>query len=148
MYQVQRKNKIVEQLQLVHANGDIACTIDVDINVDQIGAKIERAAELVGIAQNAIMKEPNSDDAALSYTQAVISLFIAIFGEENCDKIVEFYDGKDGNQTMSKKEKAGIMTEMLVDIFPFINNEILPKVREASAERKKQLLEMAKAVNK
>ena len=145
MYQIQRKNKIVEQLQLVHANGDIACTIDVDINVDQIGAKIERAAELVGIAQNAIVKEPNSDDAALSYTQAVISLFIAIFGEENCDKIVEFYDG---NQTVSKKEKAGIMTEMLVDIFPFINSEILPKVREASAERKKQLLEMAKAVNK
>jgi hypothetical protein len=32
---------------------------------------------------------------------------------------------------------------MLLDLFPFINNEIMPKIREASAYRKKQLLEAA-----
>lgn len=136
MYQVQRKNKIVEQLQLVHANGDIACTIDVDINVDQIGAKINSAFELVGIAQNAILKDPNSEEAANAYGQAVAALFTAVFGEDGYNKIVAFYGSKDA------------WTEMLIDLFPFINNEIIPKVREASAERKKQLLEMAKAVNK
>lgn len=135
MYQVQRKNRIVEQLQLVHSNGDIACTIDVDINVDQIGAQINSAYELVSMANNAIMKDPKSEAAAMAYTEAVTALFTAIFGEEGCDKIINFY-GKD------------CVTEMLVDLFPFINNEIIPKIREASAERKKQLLEMAKAVKK
>ena len=135
MYRVQRKNKIIEQLQLVHANGDVACTIDVDINVDQIGAKINSAYELVGIAQSAVIKEPYSEEAALAFTQTVTALFTAIFGEDGCNKIIEFYG-------------EGACTEMLVDLFPFINNEIIPKVREASAERKKQLLEMANAVNK
>ena len=107
MYQVQRKNKIVEQLQLVHANGDIACTIDVDINVDQIGAKINSAFELVGIAQNAILKDPNSEEAANAYGQAVAALFTAVFGEDGYNKIVEFYGSKDA------------WTEMLVDLFPF-----------------------------
>lgn len=136
MYQVQRKNRIMEQLQLVHANGDIACTIDVDINVDKIGAQISHAYELVGIAQNALMKDKNSPSVMESYGKAVIALFTAIFGEEGCQKIVEFYGDKDA------------WTEMLVDLFPFINNEILPKVQAASAERKKQILEMAKAVKK
>ena len=36
-------------------------------------------------------------------------------------------------------------TEMLLDLFPFINNEIMPKIREASEERKAQLLEAARA---
>ena len=136
MYQVQRKNRITEQLQLVHANGDIACTIDVDINVDKIGAQISHAYELVGIAQNALLKDKNSPSVMEAYGKAVIALFTAIFGEEGCQKIVEFYGDKDA------------WTEMLVDLFPFINNEILPKVQAASAERKKQILEMAKAVKK
>ena len=136
MYQVQRKNRITEQLQLVHANGDIACTIDVDINVDKIGAQISHAYDLVGIAQNALLKDKNSPSVMEAYGKAVIALFTAIFGEEGCQKIVEFYGDKDA------------WTEMLVDLFPFINNEILPKVQAASAERKKQILEMAKAVKK
>lgn len=136
MYQIQRKNRIVEQLQLVHANGDIACTLDVDINVDQIGGKINHAYELVGMAQAALNKAPNSPETAEAYGKAVLALFEAIFGKDGAEKIVEFYGGR------------GAWTEMLVDLFPFINGEIIPKVREASEARKKQLLEMANALKK
>jgi hypothetical protein len=136
MYQVQRKNQIKEQLQLVHANGDIACTLDVDINVDRIGAQISRAYELLGMAQAALQKEPNSPALLESFGKAVIALFTAIFGEEGCNQIVDFYGSRDA------------WTEMLVDLFPFINNEIIPKVNEASAARKQQLLEMSKALKK
>lgn len=134
MYTVQRKNRIIEQLQLVHANGDVACTIDVDINVDQIGAKINHAYELLGIAQQALQKNPESPALMDAFGKAVIALFTAVFGEDGCNRIIEFYGTKDA------------WTEMLVDLFPFLNNEILPKVRAASEERKKQLLAMAKAV--
>ena len=136
MYTVQRKNRIVEQLQLVHANGDVACTIDVDINVDQIGAKINHAYELVGMANAALQKNPTSPDLIDAFGKAVIALFTAVFGEDGCNKIVEFYGSTDS------------WSEMLVDLFPFLNNEIIPKIREASEERKKQLLEMAKAVKR
>lgn len=136
MYQVQRKNRIVEQLQLVHANGDIFCTLDVDINVDRVGAQINQAYTLLQMAQEALSKDSKSPEVADAYGKAVIALFNVIFGEEGTKQIIEFYGSRDA------------WTEMLVDLFPFINGEIIPKVNEASAERKKQLLEMSKALKK
>lgn len=136
MYQIQRKNRIVEQVQLVHANGDIACTLDVDINVDEIAPKINKAYELVGMAQVELQKDAASQRAIDAYGEAVLSLLTVIFGDEGCKKIVDFY----GNRNA--------WSEMLVDLFPFINNEIIPKVQEASEARKKQLLEMAKAAKR
>jgi hypothetical protein len=134
MYQVQRKNLIKEQLQLVHANGDIYATIDVDINVDRVGAQINKAFELLGMAQAAAQKDPTNPKLWDAVGQSCIALFTAVFGEDGCKTIVDFYGSRDA------------FTEMLVDLFPFINGEIIPKVREASAERKKQLLAMAKAL--
>ena len=64
----------------------------------------------------------------------VPAFFAVIFGEETAGKIVEFYEGR--------------WTEMLLDLFPFINNEIMPKIRAASADRKAQLLEAAKLAKK
>ena len=136
MYQIQRKNRIYEQIQLVHANGDIACTIDVDISVDKIGAKINKAYELLGIAQLELEKNATSAEAIDAYGKAVLCLFKVIFGDEGCAKIVKFY----GNENA--------WSEMLIDLFPFINDEIIPKVREASEARKKQLLEMAKVAKR
>lgn len=136
MYQIKRQNKIVEQVQLVHQNGDIACTLDVDIDVDKIGAKINKAYELVGIAQNELQKNAHSQEAMDAYGAAVLALFTAIFGEDGCAKIVEFYGDK------------GAWTEMLIDMFPFINGEIIPAVQKASAARKKQIEEMAKVAGR
>lgn len=136
MYKIQRKNRIYEQLQLVHANGDIACTIDVDINVDKIGAKINKAYELLGIAELELKEHATSQEAREACEEAVRCLFLVIFGDEGCKKIEDFYGDKDA------------WTEMLVDLFPFINDEIIPKVREASEARKKQLLEMAKVAKR
>ena len=136
MYQVKRENQISEQLQLVYANGEIAETIDVDINVDDLGPKINKAYELVGMAQLELQKDPASQATIDAFGNAVLGLFEVIFGEDGCKQIIDFY----GNR--------GAWSEMLVDLFPFINNEILPKVRKASELRKKQLLEMSKALKK
>ena len=133
MYQVQRKNQINEQLQLVHANGDIACTLDVNINVDKIGPKINKAYELLGMAQLELEKNATSQAAVDAFGEAVLGLFAVIFGDSGCKKIVDFYGSRSA------------WSEMLVDLFPFINNEIIPKVQEASAARKQQFLEMSKA---
>ena len=125
MYQVTRKSKISEQLQLCHADGSVALDINVEINVDTLGNKINKAYEIVGRAQNELKKDPHSEKLLDEYGAAVIALFEAIFGAKNAADILAFYDGNE--------------TEMLLDIFPFINEVILPMVRAASEARKEQL---------
>lgn len=131
MYTVTRKNRIKEQLQLCHADGTVALTADVDLNVDAIAGRVSKAYEALAMAQNTLQKSPNDPNAAEAYGRAVLAVFEVIFGEENARNIVAFYENN--------------WTEMLLDLFPFINNEIMPKIREASEERKMQLLEAARA---
>lgn len=125
MYQIQRKNRIKEQLQLVHANGDIACTLDVDINVDRMTAQISKAYDQLGRAQNELMNDRTSEKLIEEYGKAVVLVLTAIFGEDGCKKILDFYEDN--------------YTECLLDILPFVSGEIMPKIREASQARKEQL---------
>ena len=125
MYQIQRKNRIKEQLQLCHANGDIACTLDVDINVDRMTAQISKAYDQLGKAQNELMKDRTSEKLIEEYGKAVVLVLTAIFGEDGCKKILDFYEDN--------------YTECLLDILPFVSGEIMPKIREASQARKEQL---------
>lgn len=126
MYSVTRKNRIKEDLQLCHANGDVALTVSVDLNIDEMGGRLNKALETFANAQGILQKGNTGPEAVEAYGRAVIALFDVIFGEEDSRKIIAFYEDN--------------YTEMLLDLFPFINDEIMPKVREASAERKAQLL--------
>lgn len=134
MYQVTRKNRIKEQLQLCHPDGTVALTADVDLNVDIIANRVSKAYEALGMAQNALTNDPRNPATMEAYGNAVIAVFNVIFGEEQTAAIVEFYENN--------------WTEMLLDLFPFINNEIMPKIAEASEARKAQLLEAAKEAQK
>ncbi len=125
MYQIQRKNRIKEQLQLCHANGEIACTLDVDINVDRMTAQISKAYDQLGKAQNELMKDRTSEKLIEEYGKSVVLVLTAIFGEDGCKKILDFYEDN--------------YTECLLDILPFVSGEIMPKIREASKARKEQL---------
>ena len=128
-YTITRKNRLKEELQLCHADGSLALTATVDINIDEIGQRISKAYEMLGMAQNELEKAPTSVEAMTAYGDAVIAVFTVIFGEEDTDAILRFYENN--------------YSEMLLDIFPFINDEILPKVRDASEARKNQLLDLA-----
>lgn len=130
MYQITRKNRIKETLQLCHANGDVAVELEVDLNVDDIAGRVNKAYEALGMAQLALQKDQNSQKAMEAYGAAVIAVLDVIFGEDGSKQIVEFYEGR--------------YSEMLLDLFPFINGEIMPKIRAASADRKAQLMAAAK----
>ena len=131
---ITRKNRIKEELQLCHADGTLALSVMVDLNIDEIGARVSKAYETLGMAQNTLEKSPNSEAAQKAYGEAVIAVFNVIFGEEDAANILLFYEGN--------------YTEMLLDVFPFIDGEIIPKIREASEARKAQLLAAAKATRK
>lgn len=134
MYQITRKNRIKETLQLCHANGDVAEEINVDLNVDVIAGRMNKAYEALGMAQNALEADSASPVMLEQYGKAVMAVLEVVFGEDGCKRIVAFYENN--------------YTEMLLDLFPFINNEIMPKIREASDQRKQQLIDAAKATKK
>ena len=64
----------------------------------------------------------------------MLAVFDVIFGEDGTKKLISFYDGN--------------FNGMLLDVFPFINDEIMPKIRAASADRREQMLAAVKASKK
>ena len=130
-YQVKRKSKIKERLELCDESGEVVLPIDVEINVDDMAGRIAAAQQTLYMAQALIEKEPQSEKAQEAFGTAVIAMFAVIFGKDNADKIVAFYDGR--------------YSEMLLDVFPFINEVIMPKIKSASEERRQQLMNAARA---
>lgn len=134
MYTITRKNRIKEDLQLCHANGDVALTLSVDINVDEISGRLTQRQRQMQEAAARAQNAPDNDDAVKAYGEAIIAFFDVIFGEEGAKQLIAFYEDN--------------YTEMLIDVFPFINDEILPKIAEASADRKEKLLAAVNAAKK
>lgn len=134
MYQVTRKNRIKESVQLCHADGTVAETIEVDLNVDEVANRANKAYEMLGMAQLELQKGGNNEKLLEAYGNAVIAVFNVIFGADGASRVIAFYEGN--------------YTEMLLDLFPFINNEIMPKIRAATAARKEQLIEAARLAKK
>lgn len=132
MYQITRSNRIKEDLQFCHADGSEALTIHVDLNVDQIANRVYKARDEVRAAQLAVKKNPENAESMEAFGKAVISLFAVIFGEDDTARLVSFYENS--------------MGEMLLDVFPFINSEILPKIALASENRKTQIMAAAQMV--
>lgn len=127
-YQIIRKSRITEELELCRADGTVAERLTVDIDIDSIGARVYKAYENMAIAQLDLQKDKRNVEA---FGRAVLNLFVVIFGEDGATRIAAFYENKEG--------------EMLLDLIPFINNVVMPQVSAASAHRKQQLLDAAKA---
>lgn len=130
MYTVTRKNRIQETLRFCNADGSEALVLDVDLNIDQLANRVNKAYELLGHAQNVLTADPHSEEAQTAYGEAVLGVFTVIFGEKGCEDILAFYEGN--------------YSEMLLDLFPFINDTVMPRIREMSAARKKQLMALKK----
>lgn len=130
-YQIKRKPHVQETLELCDQEGNVKLRIDVDIDVDKMGGRIAAAQSVMGAAQKLIAEQPNSDAAQEAFGKSVVALFTTVFGEDDTGKILTFYEGN--------------YAEMLLDVFPFLNEAVLPAVAKASADRKNQLLAAANA---
>ena len=133
-YQITRKKRVKEALELCNEDGLVALRLDVDIDIDAMGARIAETRDTLRIAQELIEREPDNEKAQEAFGMSVIALFAVVFGKDGADNILAFYDGNYG--------------EMLIDVFPFINDVVMPSVDEASAARKQQILDIANAMRK
>lgn len=132
MFTVQRKKRrIHETLQLLNEEGTQELTVVVDLDIDQIAARVNKSYEKIGMLQNDLKKNPRDTRTMEAFGQAILEIFKIIFGDDQAMKVLEFYDEN--------------YTEMLVDLFPFINEEIMPQVKEASRQRAEQLAKAANA---
>lgn len=129
MYQVTRKNRIKETLQLCNPDGSVAEEINVDLDIDSMASRVNKAYEMLGMAQSDLEQNMDSPVKIDAYGNAVLAFFDVIFGDAGRGKIVRFYEGH--------------YTEMLLDIFPFIMDVIMPKINELSEQRKNELLALA-----
>ncbi|MBR3238655.1 MAG: hypothetical protein IKF99_09485 [Oscillospiraceae bacterium] len=114
MYQVKR-NRIVEDLEL-DDNGK-KLTLHVDMGVDAILQRYTKAARVVAAAQQEVRNAPDNETKVEKLGEAILKLFEVIFGADQTNQILEFYDGA--------------YLEMLTDIAPFINDVVAPKITEA-----------------
>lgn len=114
MYQVKR-NRVVEDLEL-DDNGK-KLTIHVDMGVDAILQRYTQAARVLSAAQQEVRKAPDDEAKVEKLGEAILKLFETIFGADQTNQILDFYDGA--------------YLEMLTDIAPFVNDVVAPKITEA-----------------
>lgn len=117
MYQIKR-NHIVEDLE-IEDNGKVL-TLNVDINVDTILQAYNKAQYKIAQASEDAKKAVTEKDTTLAEVamgNAIFGLFEVVFGKEQTEKIIDFYDNKP--------------LEMLGDIAPFISEVVAPRIQEA-----------------
>jgi hypothetical protein len=84
--------------------------------VDQILQRYMQAAEAFTKARNNANKGL-TEERVEKLGEAILNLFVVIFGQEQAQKLVDFYGES--------------YTEMLADVVPFINDVVAPKINEA-----------------
>lgn len=132
-YQAKRKKKFVEDFQLVEENGNLFKTLHIQLDADDMLAKINRKyTELCkALTETTEIKRKSQSaeelgDCIETLGNAVIQLFEAVFGEEDAKTIVEFYDNR--------------YIEMCQEVVPFIRNVVIPRVTKIKRENRKTIL--------
>lgn len=132
MFELKRSEKIVEQIKL----GDEI--IEVNLDAGAIQTRFTKGYNELLRAQNALNGATSDTLDAVSdmeqYGNAVVGVLQVIFGEENTQKILAFYENN--------------YSEMFTQIYPFIAEVIIPKISEASKRKAEELKALYKGRKK
>lgn len=121
MYEIKRKGKIKETLKVTDDGGK-ELTLAVDLNIDDILGHYNIARRALADAQTAAKQK--DEDAAAKMGQAIMALFTVVFGAEQTNTLVSFYENR--------------YTEMLADLMPFLSEAVIPKINDAMQQRAAQ----------
>ena len=121
MVEIRRKNKVKETFHITDNDGR-ELTVESVLDPGEALPAWNRAKNSIIRAQTA--KQP--DFEALG--QAIVDTFAVFFGEEGAAKILDFYDGN--------------YTDMMEDVFPYIESILLPKLEAESAKRREAMIKI------
>jgi hypothetical protein len=127
MYQITKgANKIEKDLEIVTSGGEEIAVLHVSISMREMETRVAKAYEAMSIARAELQKKP---DAVEAYGKAVIAFMETIFGDDQTAQLLEIYESD--------------YTQMLLDVVPFIQDEIMPALKAVSTQTKERMLQAA-----
>ena len=132
-YQAKRHKKFQEDFELVNESGEVVHLLHVSLDADDMVVKINRKytaltkalAETTEIKRKAENPEEIQKSVEILGT-AVVDLLEAVFGTEDTEKIIQFYEGR--------------YIEMSQEVIPFITQCVIPKLTEMKKDNKRAVL--------
>ena len=121
MYEIHKRDNVKETFHITDNDGR-ELTVESVLDPGEALPAWNRAKNSIIRAQTA--KQP--DFEALG--QAIVDTFAVFFGEEGAAKILDFYDGN--------------YTDMMEDVFPYIESILLPKLEAESAKRREAMIKI------
>lgn len=132
-YQARKRERFEEILELVDKKGNVVHSILVQLAPDDIVVKLNRkynALTKALVESKGLQREELSNiELEKSFEKlgrAVIDLFEAVFGKEDADTIVQFYEYR--------------YIEMVQEVMPFIKQCVIPRCVEISKLNQKLTL--------
>lgn len=130
-YQIKRRNHYVEQLELVDESGRIAHTLNIDLDPGVVAEDLSKKyLDLMKTKEEVDqLKLEKPEELVEAYEQlgnAAISMIAAVFGKENTEVILKFYDGR--------------YNDLILEVVPFIRDVVVPEVRRMAQEQRKEIL--------
>jgi len=129
-YQASRHKRIQEELELLDDKSTVIHTLSIDLDADTMAKQLsQKYLALVQAQKNlAFAQDSTEHEKKLELIgNTAIDLFEAVFGKENTEVIINFYENR--------------YVEMCQEVLPFVTDIIIPKVRQVSQENKKQVLQ-------
>lgn len=132
-YQAKRHKKFQEDFELVNESGEVVHLLHVSLDADDMVVKISRkyAALTKALAETTEMKRKDENPEEIQKSveilgTAVVDLLEAVFGTEDAEKIIQFYEGR--------------YIEMSQEVIPFITQCVIPKLIEMKKDNKRAVL--------
>lgn len=126
MYIAKRRKKVIATFALADEDGNIVKQYDINCDPDTRLIEYNKAKNKIIAAEQLINAEPDEKNYAV-YGQAVVDMLGIFFGAEAVTEILAFFEGN--------------YSEMLLEILPFITDEIEPLMRKTAED---QLAEVKK----
>lgn len=128
MYKITKgANRLERDLEISDKSGNQIAVFHVSITMREMETRVAKAYEQMSIAQSELKKNPGAVEA---YGKAVIAFFETIFGDDQTAELLAIYEND--------------YTQMLLDIVPFIQDEIMPALKAMSETTKERMLSAVK----
>ena len=121
MYTIKQRDNIVDTLALERRDGTVE-KININLRLTpDIASKFRREQlRLIELQK----QDANNPETIEKIGEVIVNIMDLIFGEDGGDKIITFFDGD--------------YTAMMLDIFPYIQNVVIPALQNQAAEMRKK----------
>lgn len=112
-YKIKKNQNITEDIELIANDGAVSATLHINISPAAIAKDYRNVQiELIKAKKSA---DNQNEDAIEQYGKAVISMFDLLFGKENTEKILKYFEND--------------YFEMSLQIMPFVYDVVEPALK-------------------